>query len=69
MTDENEIAIEKTRTTRFAEWLMTREERRAARDTNIEAMVKLNVIVSFLTLGMVGGFSAVQAAVALIPYI
>ena len=58
-----------TRTTKFAEWLMAREERRAEKETNLEGLVKLNVMVSFLTLGLVGGFEAIQLGISLIPYI
>jgi hypothetical protein len=48
---------------------MTREERRAEKDTNIEGLIKLNLIASFLTLAMVGGFEAVRTALALVPYL
>jgi len=68
MTDE-EITTTNTRTQRFAEWLMRREEARAEKESNLEGLVRLNVLVSFLTLGLVGGFSAVQTAVAMIPYL
>jgi len=69
-SDEIESPIEKTsRTQRFAEWLMRREEARAERESSLEGLVKLNVIVSFLTLGLVGGFTSVQAALSMIPYI
>lgn len=57
------------RTQRFAQWLMEREEARADKESNLEGLVRLNVLVSFLTLGLVGGFSAVQTAVAMIPYL
>jgi len=71
MTEE--IAIEEsksvTRTQRFANWLMEREERREEKETNLEGLVRLNVLVSFLTLGMVGGFEAVRLAIELIPYL
>ena len=71
MTEE--IAIEESksasRTQRFATWLMEREERREEKETNLEGLVRLNVLVSFLTLGMVGGFEAVRLAVELIPYL
>ena len=71
MTEE--IAIEEsksaTRTQRFANWLMEREERREEKESNLEGLVRLNVLVSFLTLGMVGGFEAVRLAVELIPYL
>lgn len=71
MTEE--IAIEEsktaTRTQRFATWLMEREERREEKESNLEGLVRLNVLVSFLTLGMVGGFEAVRLAIELIPYL
>lgn len=68
---ESESSIEKSssRTTRFAEWLMRREEQRAEKQSNLEGLVKLNLIASFLTLAMVGGFEAVRTAIALIPYL
>lgn len=58
-----------TRTQRFAEWLMRREEQRAEKESSLEGLVKLNVLVSFLTLGLVGGFEAVQLGISLIPYL
>lgn len=69
--DENvrELEERKSRSVRFAEWLMTREERRQEKESNLEGLIRLNVLVSFLTLGLVGGFSAVQTAIQLIPYI
>ena len=57
-----------TRIERFAQWLMSREERRSGKETNLDTLVKLNVLVSFLTLAMVGGIDAVRAAVMFIPY-
>jgi hypothetical protein len=59
----------RNRTQRFAQWLMDREERRDERESNLEGLVRLNVLVSFLTLGLVGGFTAVQTAVSMIPYL
>jgi hypothetical protein len=69
-SDENPIEESKsaTRTARFATWLMEREERREEKESNLEGLVRLNVLVSFLTLGMVGGFEAVRLAIELIPY-
>lgn len=66
--EENQLKNE-TRTARFANWLMEREERREAKETNLEGLVRLNVLVSFLTLGLVGGFEAVRLAVEMIPYL
>jgi hypothetical protein len=73
MTDKDTKIEEQTqptsRTQRFAEWLMTREERRQERESNIEQLIKLNLLVSFLTLGVVGGFEMVRTAVTLVPYL
>jgi len=71
MTSEELIEETKmpTKTERFAQWLMTREERRAEKESNLEGLVRLNVLVSFLTLGLVGGFETVQLAISMIPYL
>jgi hypothetical protein len=71
MTSETPIEETKmpTKTERFAQWLMTREERRAEKESNLEGLVRLNVLVSFLTLGLVGGFETVQLAISMIPYL
>ena len=70
MTDETTTdEMKASRTQRFAEWLMRREEQRAEKESSLEGLVKLNVIVSFLTLGLVGGFEAVQLGISLIPYL
>ena len=71
MTSDEPQPVEaaKTRSVRFAEWLMTREERREAKESNLEGLIRLNVLVSFLTLGLVGGFTAVQTALSMIPYL
>jgi len=58
-----------SKTERFAQWLMTREERRSEKESNLEGLVRLNVLVSFLTLGLVGGFETVQLAISMIPYL
>ena len=69
MTEEIEEQTKNTRTARFANWLMEREERREEKESNLEGLVRLNVLVSFLTLGLVGGFEAVQLGISLIPYL
>ena len=70
---ETEIAIAESktesRTTRFANWLMEREEKRQEKESNLEGLVRLNVLVSFLTLGLVGGFETIQLAISMIPYL
>ena len=72
-SDESETQSEETRssskTEKFAQWLMTREEKRQDKESNLEGLVRLNVMVSFLTLGLVGGFEAVQLGLSLIPYL
>ena len=68
MTEE-QPATKETRTARFATWLMEREERREEKESNLEGLVRLNVLVSFLTLGLVGGFEAIQLGISLVPYI
>ena len=70
MTEETETESKsQTKTERFAQWLMTREERRQEKESNLEGLIRLNVLVSFLTLGLVGGFEAVQLGLSLIPYL
>jgi len=74
MTSKTEIETEASpkmpnRTQRFATWLMEREERREEKESNLEGLVRLNVLVSFLTLGLVGGFETVRLAVTMIPYL
>lgn len=73
MTSDEENPIEElksaSRTERFAQWLMAREERRQEKESNLEGLVRLNVLVSFLTLGLVGGFETVQLAISMIPYL
>lgn len=66
---ETNLDSRTSKTQRFAEWLMAREERRQEKESNLEGLIKLNVLVSFLTLGLVGGFTAVQTAVSMIPYL
>jgi hypothetical protein len=66
---EAEPAAAASRTQRFAAWLMEREERRQEKESNLEGLVRLNVLVSFLTLGLVGGFETVQLAISMIPYL
>ena len=66
MTTENETKSEDrpSRTTRFAEWLMAREERRQEKESNLEGMMKFNIFLSSLTLVAVAGASALDYAIA-----
>ena len=66
---ETKTELKPTRQARFAQWLMDREEAREEKESSLESLVKLNVLVSFLTLGLVGGFETVQIAISLIPYL
>tara|TARA_Y100000289_G_C3929461_1_gene155512 strand:- start:978 stop:1193 length:216 start_codon:yes stop_codon:yes gene_type:complete len=66
MTTENETKSEEkqSRTTRFAEWLMKREERRQEKETNLEGLMKFNIFLSTLTLVSVAGATALDYAIA-----
>ena len=66
---EKIVAPKATKTERFASWLMEREERRQEKESNLEGLIKMNLFVSFLTLGVVGGFESVRMAITLIPYL
>ena len=57
MTTEEEISIEekKTPTTKFAEWLMARAEKKEAKETSLESLMKFNVFLSIATLVSVAG--------------
>jgi len=69
-SEKTDISAQKiSRQQRFAQWLMDREEKREEKETNLEGLVRLNVLVSFLTLGLVGGFETVQLAISMIPYL
>lgn len=70
MTEEESTTTpSSTKTERFAQWLMNREERRSEKESNLEGLIKMNLFVSFLTLGVVGGFESVRLALSLIPYL
>ena len=66
MTNENENPIEekKTTTTKFAEWLMRREERRSEKESNLEGLMTFNIFLSTLTLVSVAGATALDYALA-----
>lgn len=63
---ETETAIEEskttTRTQRFAEWLMARDERRQEKETSLEGLMKFNIFLSTLTLVSVAGATALDYA-------
>lgn len=68
-SDEKPIEELKSRTERFANWLVERQQRRGDREPNLESLVKWNVLISFLTLCMVGGIDVARSAIVLIPYL
>jgi hypothetical protein len=63
---ETEIAIEEskttTRTQRFAEWLMARDEKRQEKETSLEGLMKFNIFLSTITLVSVAGATALDYA-------
>ena len=54
-TEETSIGEKKTTTTKFAEWLMARQERKEAKETSLESLMKFNVFLSIATLVTVAG--------------
>lgn len=62
--NENPIEEKKTTTTKFAEWLMRREERRSEKESNLEGLMKFNIFLSTLTLVSVAGATALDYALA-----
>jgi len=64
--DETETVIEEskttTRTQRFAEWLMARDEKRQEKETSLEGLMKFNIFLSTLTLVSVAGATALDYA-------
>lgn len=64
---ETETVIEEskttTRTQRFAEWLMKRDERRQEKETSLEGLMKFNIFLSTLTLVSVAGATALDYAI------
>jgi hypothetical protein len=63
---ETETVIEEskttTRTQRFAEWLMKRDEKRQEKETSLEGLMKFNIFLSTLTLVSVAGATALDYA-------
>jgi len=52
---ENPIEEKKTTTTKFAEWLMARQEKKEAKETSLESLMKFNIFLSIATLVSVAG--------------
>ena len=59
---ENPIEEKKTATTKFAEWLMARQEKKEAKETSLEGLMKFNIFLSTLTLVSVAGATALDYA-------
>ncbi len=62
MSTETETPIEekKTPTTRFAEWLMARQEKKEAKETSLESLMKFNIFLSIATVVTVAGASVAE---------
>ena len=63
---ETETVIEEsktaTKTQRFAEWLMKRDERRQEKETSLEGLMNFNIFLSTITLVSVAGATALDYA-------
>ena len=57
---ENPIEEKKTTTTKFAEWLMARQEKKEAKETSLESLMKFNIFLSIATLVTVAGASVAE---------
>jgi len=55
MTSELEEDVKQTKTERFATWLMERQEKKEAKETSLEALMKFNIFLSIGTLVAVAG--------------
>ena len=53
--EDTSIEEKKTTTTKFAEWLMARQEKKEAKETSLESLMKFNVFLSIATLVTVAG--------------
>ena len=64
MTEETETKTEgkPSRTARFAQWLMERDERREEKESNLEGLMKFNIFLSGLTLVFISGATAFDYA-------
>lgn len=53
-----EEEVKQTKTERFATWLMERQEKKDAKETSLEALMKFNIFLSIGTLVAVAGSTA-----------
>ena len=58
MTSDPEEEVTQTKTERFATWLMERQEKKEAKETSLEALMKFNIFLSIGTLVAVAGSTA-----------
>lgn len=57
---ENPIEEKKTTTTKFAEWLMARQEKKEAKETSLEGLMKFNIFLSIATLVTLTGATVAE---------
>ena len=57
---EEELEQKKTPTTKFAEWLMARAEKKEAKETSLESLMKFNVFLSIATLVTLTGATVAE---------
>lgn len=57
---ENPIEEKKTTTTKFAEWLMARQEKKEAKETSLEGLMKFNIFLSIATLVTLTGSTVAE---------
>ena len=62
-TTDLPAAGQSTRTERFAEWLMRRDEARTKKETNIEGLLKFNIFLSTITVVGLFGTTALDYAI------
>ena len=56
MTSEPiEEEVKQTKTERFAQWLMDRQEKKEEKETSLESLMKFNIFLSIATLVTVAG--------------
>ena len=55
MTSDTEEEVKQPKTERVATWLMERQEKKEAKETSLEALMKFNIFLSIGTLVAVAG--------------
>ena len=55
MTSDTEEEVKQTKTERFAQWLMDRQEKKEEKETSLESLMKFNIFLSIATLVTVAG--------------